>query len=140
MCKNISGVPSNQIKNGYPRETRNIGYKRRRKSKQKHNTICVGHQYTQTNTNNVNKKWTPLHWRWKRTEHRFYAEIVTDITTRNSECNGRFDCICFTGDSKVNIVNISQTKGLSLYEYIYIYKICIKNIFHQSLIIAMFIF
>jgi len=23
-------------------------------------------------------------WRWRRTEHRFYAEIVTDITTRNS--------------------------------------------------------
>ena len=34
------------------------------------NTICVGHHYTQTNTNN-------------RTS--FYAEIVTDITTRNSE-------------------------------------------------------
>ena len=28
---------------------------RRRKSKEKHNTICVGHHYTQTNTNNVNK-------------------------------------------------------------------------------------
>jgi len=28
---------------------------RRRKTKQKHNTICVGHNYTQTNTNNVNK-------------------------------------------------------------------------------------
>ena len=25
------------------------------KQKQKHNTICVGHNYTQTNTNNVNK-------------------------------------------------------------------------------------
>jgi len=28
---------------------------RRRKTKQKHNTICVGHHYTQTNTNNMNK-------------------------------------------------------------------------------------
>jgi len=28
---------------------------RPRKTKQKHNTICVGHQYEQTNTNNVNK-------------------------------------------------------------------------------------
>jgi len=27
----------------------------RRQAKHKHNTICVGHQYTQTNTNNVNK-------------------------------------------------------------------------------------
>jgi len=30
----------------------------------------------QTNTNNINKTWT---------EHRFYAEIVADITTQNSE-------------------------------------------------------
>jgi hypothetical protein len=28
---------------------------RRRKTKQKHNTICVGHHYAQTKTNNVNK-------------------------------------------------------------------------------------
>jgi hypothetical protein len=28
---------------------------RRRKTKQKHNTICVGLHYAQTNTNNVNK-------------------------------------------------------------------------------------
>jgi hypothetical protein len=41
--------------NGQSRENENIGYTRRRKTKQKHNTICVGHHYTQTNTNNVNK-------------------------------------------------------------------------------------
>jgi hypothetical protein len=34
-----------------------IGYTRRRKSKQKHNIICVEHHYTQTNTNDVNKTW-----------------------------------------------------------------------------------
>ena len=28
---------------------------RRRQAKQKHNTIYVGHHYTQTDTNNVNK-------------------------------------------------------------------------------------
>jgi hypothetical protein len=28
---------------------------RRRKTKQEHNTICVGHHYVQTNKNNVNK-------------------------------------------------------------------------------------
>ena len=28
---------------------------RRKTTKQKHNTICVGHHYVQTNTNNVNK-------------------------------------------------------------------------------------
>jgi hypothetical protein len=27
----------------------------KQKQKQKHNTICVGHHYTQANTNNVNK-------------------------------------------------------------------------------------
>jgi len=44
-----------EIKNGQSRETGNIGYTRRRQRKQKYNTICVGHYYTQTNTNNVNK-------------------------------------------------------------------------------------
>ena len=29
-------------------------YTRQRKTKQKHNTICVGQHYTQTTTNNVN--------------------------------------------------------------------------------------
>ena len=43
------------IKNGQARETGNIGYTRRRKTKQKDNKIYVGHHYTQTNTNNVNK-------------------------------------------------------------------------------------
>ena len=47
MLENSDGV----IKNGQFRETGNIGYTRRRKGKQKHNTICVGHYYTQINTN-----------------------------------------------------------------------------------------
>ena len=38
------------IKNGQSRETGNIGHTRRRKTKQKHNTICVGHHTVQTNT------------------------------------------------------------------------------------------
>jgi len=29
---------------------------RRRNTKQKHNTICVGHHYEQTITNNIKKK------------------------------------------------------------------------------------
>jgi hypothetical protein len=33
---------------------------RRRKTKQKHNTICVGYHHTQTNTNNVNNTWALL--------------------------------------------------------------------------------
>jgi hypothetical protein len=43
------------IKNGQSREMSNLGYTRQRKTKQKHNTICVGHHYMQTNTNNINK-------------------------------------------------------------------------------------
>ena len=43
------------ITNGQSRETDNIGYTRRRQTKQKHNTICVKHHYAQTNTNNVYK-------------------------------------------------------------------------------------
>jgi hypothetical protein len=31
-----------------------------KKNKQKHTTIYVGHHYTQTNTNNVNKTWALL--------------------------------------------------------------------------------
>jgi hypothetical protein len=42
-------------KKEHSRETGSIGYTRRRKTKQEHNTICVGRHYVQTNTNNVNK-------------------------------------------------------------------------------------
>jgi hypothetical protein len=48
------------IKNGESRETGNIVQTKRRLAKQKHNTICVGHHYAQTNTNNVNKTWALL--------------------------------------------------------------------------------
>ena len=45
-----------QIKIGQSKETDTIlGYTRQRKPIQKHNTIRVGHHYTQANTNNVNK-------------------------------------------------------------------------------------
>ena len=46
-------------KNGQSRKTGNIGHTRRRKTKQKHNTICVGQHHTQANTNNVNKTYKP---------------------------------------------------------------------------------
>ena len=48
------------IKNEQSTETGNIGYTRQRQATQKHNTICVGHHYTQTNKNNVNKTWALL--------------------------------------------------------------------------------
>ena len=37
------------------RETGNMGYTKRRKTKHKHNTTCAGHHSTQTNTDNLNK-------------------------------------------------------------------------------------
>ena len=39
------------IKKWNSMETGSIGYTRRGKTKQKHNTIFVGHHYAQTNTN-----------------------------------------------------------------------------------------
>jgi hypothetical protein len=53
--ENIGYTRRRQTKQKQSRETGNTGYTRRRKTKQKHNTICVGHHYMQTNTNNVNK-------------------------------------------------------------------------------------
>jgi hypothetical protein len=41
---------------GQSRGTGNIGYTSRRKSKQKHDTICVVHRYTQTNTNRITQQ------------------------------------------------------------------------------------
>ena len=38
------------IKNGGSRETAKIGYTRGRHTQQKHNKICVGHNYVQTQT------------------------------------------------------------------------------------------
>ena len=43
-----------------PEKTGTIGHTRLRQTKQKHNTICVGHHYAQANTNNVNKTWALL--------------------------------------------------------------------------------
>ena len=39
------------FQNGQSRETGNIGHTRRRQTKQKHNTVCVGHHYTERSTN-----------------------------------------------------------------------------------------
>ena len=74
--KNTGGA----IKNGQSRETGNIGYTRRRQTKQKHKTICAGHHYTQANTNNVNKTWVLLQTTGGKDEpdDSFYAEIATE--------------------------------------------------------------
>jgi hypothetical protein len=68
------------ITNGQSRETGSIGYTRRRKTIQKHNTICVGHYCTQTKINNVNKTWALLQNTGGKDEPiMFYSEIATDI-------------------------------------------------------------
>ena len=56
LCSNIADgkytldSPEMAITNEQSRETGNIGYTIRRKTKQKQKTICVGHHYGQTNT------------------------------------------------------------------------------------------
>ena len=73
MLENTEGA----IKNRQSRETGNKGYRRRRTAKQKHNTTCVGHHYTQVNTNNVNKTWSLLQTTGGKDEPNivFFAEI-----------------------------------------------------------------
>jgi len=41
------------IKYGQLRKTGKTGYTRGRRTKQKHNTICVGHHYAQKNANDT---------------------------------------------------------------------------------------
>ena len=48
------------IKNGQSRETGNTRHRTKTQTKQKHSTIYIGHHYTKTNTNNVNKAWNLL--------------------------------------------------------------------------------
>ena len=89
--KGAKNVPDykrgNQI--GQSRETGNIGYTRRRQTKQKHSGIGVGQHYTQTNINNVNKtRALPQITRSKdESIIVLYAEIVTVIKARNSRRN-----------------------------------------------------
>ena len=40
-----------------PEKLATLGSQNTRRRKTKHNTICVGHHYAQTNTNNLNKTW-----------------------------------------------------------------------------------
>jgi len=51
MLENTEGA----IDNEQSRETGNVGTQDEDKTKQKYNTIFVGHYYSQINTNNINK-------------------------------------------------------------------------------------
>ena len=56
MVNKRQRIPKGQSQKVQSRDTGNMGYTRRRHTKEKHNTICVGHHYAQINTNNVNKQ------------------------------------------------------------------------------------
>ena len=71
-------------KKGNPEELATNGTQDEEKQNKTQHTICVGHHYMQTNTNNVNKTWALLQTTGVK-ERRFYAEIVTDITAGSSE-------------------------------------------------------
>jgi hypothetical protein len=60
---------------GQSRESGNIEYTRRKQTKQKQSAICVGHNYAQIYTNNVNKTCAPL----QTTGGKDEPEIVTDL-------------------------------------------------------------
>ena len=61
-------------------ETDNLGYTRRNKTMQKHNTMQVGHHYAQANTINVNKIYNLQQTTGKTgTKHRL-CEIDVHIT------------------------------------------------------------
>ena len=53
MLENTEGATTN----GQSRETGNIVYTIREKTMLKHNTLCDGQHYMQTNTNDVNKEY-----------------------------------------------------------------------------------
>ena len=123
------------IKSGKSRETGCIGYTRRRQTKQKHNPICVGHHYSQANTNNVSPT---NNWRYRRNEYRFYAEIVTDVTTRNVKTYIRTTqkMISHTDPTKKN--GVEPRKGKQFLPLIrepamlHIQSICVGHHFTQT--------
>jgi hypothetical protein len=48
-------TPKGQSKMSNPKKLETYGTQEENKTKQKHNTICIGHHYAQANTHNVNK-------------------------------------------------------------------------------------
>jgi len=73
----------------YTQGTQDEERKQNNKKQPRHNIICVGHHCAQTNTNNVNTTWVLKQTTGGKDEPNifFYEEIVTNITTRNSERN-----------------------------------------------------
>jgi hypothetical protein len=82
----------------------------KQKQKPKHNTICVGHHYAQTNTNNVYKTWALL----QTTVILGVAVFVMDNIMTNFifyfctiffyQCNSWSCCFCNVMDNIMTII------------------------------------
>ena len=83
MLENTEGP----TKYGQSRETGDIGGRQKNTNRTRYN---IGHHYTQTNTNNVNKTRLEV----KTNTHRFHAKIVANTTTRNLVINLVFNIQC----------------------------------------------
>ena len=57
-------------------------------------------------------------WRQRRNEHHFYEEILTDITTRDSERNGTIIGQHKKKTKKINNTDPNQKNGLPSYRAI----------------------
>ena len=66
MLINVREYRRSNKTNVQPRETGNLRYRRRGKTKQKHNTLCVEHYYAQLSINNVIKTFKELEVKTKR--------------------------------------------------------------------------
>ena len=77
MTNKRQRIPKGQSNNDNPEKLATQGTQDTGKTKQRHNTICVGHHYTETKRNSVNKTCVLLQTTGGTVcEHRFYAEIV----------------------------------------------------------------
>ena len=68
-----------------------------RRRKTKHNTICVGHNYTQTNTKNVNKTWALLQTTGGKDEPTIVSFGLFCIFQCLDKVEGNGTCICNPG-------------------------------------------
>ena len=59
----------------------------KKKWKQKHNTIFVGHHYGQANTNNVNKTWAHLQTTWGKDEPNIVFVLQSPRTSQDGNQN-----------------------------------------------------
>jgi hypothetical protein len=71
-----------------------MGYTRRRKTKQKHNTVCVGHHYTRRNTNNVNQTWAPYKQLAEKTNTKNLTNLTNDTQINSPELYFQFKLVC----------------------------------------------